>query len=242
MPRDILVVEDDELMRKLEAEILEEAGYTVVRAEGGRAAIEILNRSRPDLVLLDIVMPQVNGWRVLDHIDTLSSPPPVVIVTGLYETVPPRTPAAHVVGYLFKPFRADALVTMCADVTAAPTVTPPSGDRREARRTYVVEATLVSPGGGPAARGRLVQISRAGFRFALAAPVRPGDTVAISFRVPGHDRPLELKGHVRWRGPVMMGVEMTGLTPDHDELLRQFVESDVNGGASGAQGFARAAV
>ena len=220
-------------MRGLEAEILKQAGYTVLLADGGRAAVQTLQWGQPDLVLLDIVMPDMNGWEVLRHIRTLEDPPPVIVATGLAEVVPPGTLGEHVAGYLFKPFRAETLLEMSADVLAGPLLTPPSGSRKEARRTYVVEAALLSEDGWPLATGRLVQISPAGFRFELTAPVRPGDTVMIAFRIPGRDRPLELAGEVRWRGAAMMGVEMRRLDPSDEDLLRRFVDAAGGDGIEG---------
>lgn len=225
----VLVVDDDALMLELEADILEEAGHVVAKANGGRAAIESLKVSRPDLVLLDIVMPGVNGWDVLRHLGTLPSPPRVIIATGLYETVPPGALARHVAGYLFKPFRGDDLVRMCADVLAAPLVIPASGARKEPRRTCVVQASVRSADGGVVATGRLLDVSRAGFRFEVSAPVEPGDAVIVSFLVPGEPVALELRGDVRWRGAVVMGAEMVGVTPAHRKLLGRFVEVDEGG-------------
>ncbi len=226
MPRRILVVEDDPILRELEVEILEDAGYVAEPADGGAAAIARFDAARPDLVLLDIVMPGINGWGVLNHMRATPNPPPTIVATGFVEVVPPAPLAAFVVGYLFKPFRGDALLKMCADVLSAPIVIPPSGTRTSARRTYVVDATLLSPAGAPLVSGRLVQISRKGFRLEITAPVQPGEPVFISFRVPGRDQPLELRGRVRWRQANAMGAQMEGLTPQDKKLLREFVDAD----------------
>jgi CheY-like chemotaxis protein len=219
----VLVVEDDALMRQLETEILRDAGYRVDEANGGQAAIDLLGRFRPDLVLLDIVMPGVNGWDVLRSIATLPSPPPVIVASGLIEAVPPAPLSALVVGSLSKPFRVDALLAMCREALAVPVVQPASGARREARRTFVVEATLLSAAGAPLVTGRLVQVSRRGFRIDLAAILAAGDPALISFRVPGRDQPLELRGRVCWSDGRTTGVEIDGLTPSEARVLGEFV-------------------
>lgn len=226
----VLVVEDDPFMRELEAELLEEAGYTVEAAATGLIAIESLSRRRPDLVILDIVMPGIDGWAVLRHIATLLNPPAVVVTTSLAEFVPPSTLGRWVAGHLLKPFRGDALLKMCREVLAAPTVTPPSGARKEPRRTFVVEATLLSPGGAPLVTGQLLQISVGGFRLAAVGRVQPGQSVYVRFSIPGREHPIELRGSVRWRGAGMMGVETKALLPKDQDLLRRFVESDTDGG------------
>jgi DNA-binding response OmpR family regulator len=61
----ILCIEDDPDMIDYVKLILEKAGYTVVGAEGGAAGLEAMHREKPDLVLLDLMMPEINGAEVL---------------------------------------------------------------------------------------------------------------------------------------------------------------------------------
>ncbi len=64
----ILVVEDSDTTRKLIAKILTQLGYAVVEAEDGLAAFARLNEESPDLMLLDIVMPGIDGYKVLSMV------------------------------------------------------------------------------------------------------------------------------------------------------------------------------
>ena len=222
----VLVVEDEPMLRELEAEVLRNAGYAVEEAGSGDAAIRLLDTQRLDLVLLDLVMPGVDGWDVLKHIQTLPSPPPVVVASGSTEALTADPLSRQVLGYLLKPFRAEDLLKMCEQVLAASATSPPTGSRREARRTYVVEATLLSPLGVPLVAGQLLQLSRGGFRLELSAPVEPGDPVFVSFRIPGRERPLELHGCVRWREAALMGVQVEGLLPSDERLLMGVLDPD----------------
>ncbi len=61
----ILLIEDNEDMRENTAEILDLAGYRVLKAENGRRGVEIARKERPDLVLCDIMMPELDGYGVL---------------------------------------------------------------------------------------------------------------------------------------------------------------------------------
>lgn len=61
----ILLIEDDTDMRENTAEILELANYTVLRAENGKRGVELARRTPPDLVLCDIMMPELDGYGVL---------------------------------------------------------------------------------------------------------------------------------------------------------------------------------
>jgi len=64
----INVVDDDESMRFLLRLILERAGYDVVEAESGEECLENFDSIRPDLILLDLNMPGINGWDVCKQI------------------------------------------------------------------------------------------------------------------------------------------------------------------------------
>jgi CheY-like chemotaxis protein len=221
----ILVVDDDDAMRELETAILGDIGYEVREASGGAEAIALASAWSPDLMLLDLMMPGINGWDVLQHVSTLPRPPRVLVVTGMNEAVPPGHLTQSVAGYLFKPFKIDQLVNNCKTVLEAPSVwDPPGGKRKESRRLYVAETTLLSRDGVPLAVGQLRDVSRKGFCIQLAIPVSEGDPVRVAFRVPGRDEPLRLNGRVVWRSDNTLGAELDELTPEQEAELRLLLE------------------
>jgi DNA-binding response OmpR family regulator len=59
----VLIVEDDEALRESMAEILEDAGYAVREARDGREALDEAGEHPPDLILLDLMMPRMDGWQ-----------------------------------------------------------------------------------------------------------------------------------------------------------------------------------
>lgn len=63
----ILIVEDDETIRETLAEILRGEGYPVATAENGQVALERLSEKTPCFVILDLMMPVLNGWQVVDE-------------------------------------------------------------------------------------------------------------------------------------------------------------------------------
>lgn len=65
MPKKILVVEDDEINRKLFVSLLQERGYDVVEAADGEAAIELIAKESPSLILMDIILPKMSGYEAL---------------------------------------------------------------------------------------------------------------------------------------------------------------------------------
>lgn len=81
----ILAVDDETLIRDLYQRLLSKEGYIVDTAKTGREALDKIRKSRPDLVLLDIVMPEVNGYEVCTQMkqDENTRDIPVIIVTAL---------------------------------------------------------------------------------------------------------------------------------------------------------------
>ncbi|MCF8055322.1 MAG: response regulator [Desulfocapsa sp.] len=80
--RTILVVEDDILMRKSITTFLQETGYHVLQAEDGQKGLDTFRRQAPDLVLLDLRMPRMDGLEVLEAITKETTEIPVIIVSG----------------------------------------------------------------------------------------------------------------------------------------------------------------
>ena len=87
----ILLIEDDADMRDNTAEILEIAGYGVVKAENGRRGVELARKSTPDLVLCDIMMPELDGYgvlHILSHQAKTADIPFIFLTAGVWNSVP----------------------------------------------------------------------------------------------------------------------------------------------------------
>lgn len=102
----ILVVDDEDNQRKLYVQVFEEEGYTVIEAENGRVALEKVAKERPDLVILDIWMPGMDGIEALGKMLSGDERIPVVLNTayGFYKDN-------------FMSWAADAYVVKSADFT-----------------------------------------------------------------------------------------------------------------------------
>jgi|SRR5581483_11260 len=77
----VLVVDDEPDIRLIARVVLTSAGHEVVEAASGEDALELLDERRPDAVLLDVRMPGMDGWQVLDRVRR-QGPLPVVIFTA----------------------------------------------------------------------------------------------------------------------------------------------------------------
>ena len=107
----ILIIDDDEHIGNLEQELLEREGYAVLRAYSGTEALLLLKRTRPDLVLLDLMLPGLSGEALLPELDGI----PVIVVSAK-AGVEDKT--ALLLGgaadYLTKPFDARELLARVA--------------------------------------------------------------------------------------------------------------------------------
>jgi len=78
----ILTVEDDPNIRLNLTSYFEDAGYTVFEADNGREGVEVFKRERPDLVLVDLHMPEMDGTSFLQVVAQLTDDTPLIVVTG----------------------------------------------------------------------------------------------------------------------------------------------------------------
>ncbi len=82
MTNTVLVVDDEKGIRESLGDILEDEGYEVITAESGREALKLVNVESPDLVFLDIWLPDVDGIEVLEEITSGKNSVPVVMISG----------------------------------------------------------------------------------------------------------------------------------------------------------------
>ncbi|HEX5110908.1 MAG TPA: response regulator [Vicinamibacterales bacterium] len=80
----VLVVDDDPAARQITGRLLRKAGWRVIEAENGRVALRRVEEERPDLILLDLNMPEMDGFSLIDALrrDTSQPPIPIVVVTA----------------------------------------------------------------------------------------------------------------------------------------------------------------
>ena len=114
----VLIIEDDADVRELLRERLRSAGYPVVGVGTGEEGVAQARRSRPSLVILDLLLPGIDGWEALHRIraDTQGDPVPVLVVS----IVDPAGPPDQVEGYVVKPFRSSQIVEKVAELIGPP--------------------------------------------------------------------------------------------------------------------------
>ncbi len=110
----ILCIEDEEEMIELITLILTRHNYNVVGALGGQAGLDGVRKLKPDLVLLDLMMPEIDGWELLQRVrvDPKLQQIPVIVVTARASEIDRifGLQVAGVEGYITKPFGPEELV------------------------------------------------------------------------------------------------------------------------------------
>jgi DNA-binding response OmpR family regulator len=106
----VLVIDDDADIRGLVAELLGRAGMTVEQAADGRAGLRALHQAPPDVVVLDVSMPDLDGWQTLERIRDLSDVPVLMLTGRGAELERVRGLQAGADDYVVKPFGRQELV------------------------------------------------------------------------------------------------------------------------------------
>src|SRR5260221_2664488 len=106
----VLVIDDDDDIRGLVVTLLQRAGVTVHDAPNGREGLREFHAWRPDLVVLDVSMPELDGWNVLDRIRDMSAVPVLMLTARGDELERVRGLQAGADDYVVKPFGKHELV------------------------------------------------------------------------------------------------------------------------------------
>jgi len=137
-PKRVLIVDDDATIRELLGSVLRRRDLAVDEAADGGEALVLLRQNSYAVVLLDLLMPNVDGFGVLDELESAVSTPVVLVITGADRALLKQLDPQKIHGVLRKPFDADDLaniVVACAEIKS-----------RRAFETMAISAMLA---GGP---------------------------------------------------------------------------------------------
>jgi len=114
MKKKILVIDDEESLLKMTLLRLNKIGYEAIGGVDGQEALDLARQKMPDLILLDVLLPKMNGDKVakilkkdedLKHI-------PIILISAAVETLAAWALESGADGYLFKPFETENLIGM----------------------------------------------------------------------------------------------------------------------------------
>jgi DNA-binding response OmpR family regulator len=129
----VLVVDDEPSLLRLLQVTLETEGYDVVLASDGETAVKRVEQDRPDIMLLDVMMPVIDGWGVLERLHDVPKRPRIICLsakTNRRDLVKGWTLGAD--EYLTKPFSIDQLLDLLTEIVER---TP---QEQEARRSKAI--------------------------------------------------------------------------------------------------------
>jgi len=169
--RRVLVVDDDEDIRILLRELLERACFSVDEAEDGRTALRRFHATPPALVILDVTMPELDGYQTLERIRDLSDAPVLMLTARSQELEKVRGLTAGADDYVAKPFGRQELLARVQALLRR------SGGKTEVLETYADDFLQVDFAQRQVTvHGEQVQMTPLEFKL-LAAFVRNPDQV-----------------------------------------------------------------
>lgn len=226
----ILLVDDTKLFLKLEQEYLKQSSVVVLTAANGREALDIVRHNRPDLIFMDLNMPEMDGVTCCAAIkaDPALRSIPVILVTteGMDESVE-RCRNAGCDGFLTKPIDRKAFLELGRKFL-------PDINRREMRVPCSIKV-LFRINNRENMYGSCLDLSIRGLYLAFAGEVEVGDKVEVNMLVSGNsDDLVEAWGRVSWvnsgvprkkqKLPEGFGVEFLAITEESTCLIKQFLE------------------
>ena len=109
--RVVLVVEDEPPIREVIADVLRERGFQALPAANGAEALDLLDTVRPDVMVLDLLMPVMHGWAFMEsYIEKTDGHPIPIVVVSVNPVLPRSFDRLGVRRVVSKPFDVDALV------------------------------------------------------------------------------------------------------------------------------------
>ena len=115
----VLIIDDENYINRLVQFNLVADGYNVITATNGREGLELIKKNRPDLVILDIAMPEFDGFAVLEKMradNSLRSIPVLVLTAKVMEEVEKRAINLGAAGFITKPFSPANLSVRIKDI------------------------------------------------------------------------------------------------------------------------------
>ena len=182
--RTILVVDDDPALREGLEAVLQKRGFRTLGAEDGLVAGELIRAHRPDLVVLDMMMPRCGGFLVLENFRRQPEAPPFIMITANEEErLKAHAENAGVVDYIRKPFSIDRLLAgihkgLRESAPRSNSAVSAEASERPASRAGRIQCRCAACGAGIKAAARLLGQRRACPRCGhsvLVQPIPPED-------------------------------------------------------------------
>lgn len=178
----ILTVEDSANIRRLIAYNLKRAGFEVFEAADGKAAVKVLQQVVPDLIILDIRMPELDGFQLLELLRRYpkAAAIPVIMMTALSQPADvDRALDLGVVDYLVKPLDPTLLLSKVHNALARSVPGSDAIDWDGPNRRQFVRGSILDISLAPFPGGRGVDLGEGGISWRTKEPQEPGEIIVI---------------------------------------------------------------
>jgi CheY-like chemotaxis protein len=219
----ILIVEDVQMFVRLQKTLLNRQDFTLLTARSGQGALDAARQEKPDLILLELYMPDINGYDVCKELksDPATEHIPILIITADdAEEFREMCIEAGCDGHLTKPIRKDTLIPAIENHLKIP-------PRRHNRVRTQVQCTIKNEDGE---REGIIHTLSLGGAFIVTDPnCVPGDIINIDFTLDDTVAKLSLQAAVRWvrkmddSDPDGSGCEFMDIGPEELESIRSYL-------------------
>jgi len=228
----ILVVDDNEFFLKQEISCLNPEQFEISIANSGEEALDKVRSLMPDLVLMDMVMPDMFGTEVCKELkeDPLTARIPVIIVSSSgREESKAKTAAARCDGIIFKPIRKDQLIAMVEEFLM---VRGRSWERANLHLPCTVTALL----DGEHGEGMVHTLGGGGTFVECSLHLVPGDMCGLQFTLPDRNRKIMIwsavvvwTGKLTDDGPEGAGLRFLAIDRDDQAQIDEYTTGNTNG-------------
>lgn len=229
----ILLVDDTKLFLKLEQEYLKQSSVTVFTASNGREALEMIRNNRPDLIYMDLNMPEMDGVTCCEAIKAdpdLRSIPVILVTTEGHDESVERCKKAGCDGFLSKPIDRKKFLELGRSFLQ-------NINRRE-RRVSCRTKVLFRVNSGENMQGTCLDLCASGLYVTCDRAVEVGDMVEVSMLASGSsDDLVEAWGRIAWsncnpvkkkqRFPEGFGVEFLAITEESVALIKKLLAKEM---------------
>ena len=219
----ILIVEDVQMFVQLQKTLLNRQDFTLLTARSGQGALDAARQEKPDLILLDLYMPDMNGYDVCRELksDPATEHIPILIITADdAEEFREMCIEAGCDGHLTKPIRKDTFIPAIESHLQIP-------PRRHSRVMIRIPCTVTDEDGEK--EGIIHTLTPKGAFIETVPSCVPGDIVNIEFTLDDTGAKLSLQAAVRWARkmddshPDGSGCEFMDIGPEELESIRSYL-------------------
>jgi len=244
----VLVADDDIFFLKVTTDILQEAGHEVRAARSGKATLKLALEFRPDLIVADVVMPDIRGTEISQKLrgNPHTKGIPILLTSagvGEFDGTGSGDPTDYSADdFLLKPFepehllaRIERLIKEGPREPKEPGDKADDGERRSQPRVFV-DIEVTSQTAKALLTNPALNISTGGVCITANRPIKDGTWIGLRFSIPGSEDPIRAEGKVAWcqrkgdSGRWMVGIRFTKLKDADRERIESFVRALIEKG------------